>query len=291
MRYAFIRGKKAKHSIVRLCRTLDVSPSGYHAWASREPSGREREDEVLSTHLRAIHKASRGTYGSPRLHAQLHRDGFKPSRKRVVRLMKAAGIQGLTPKRWRTTTDSEHDLVVAPNLLERDFTADAPNQTWVADITYIRTWEGWVYLAAILDLHSRRVVGWAAADHMRTELVVEALQMAVRRRQPPRGLTYHSDRGSQYASGEFQHQLDLNGFVCSMSRRGDCYDNAVAESFFGSLKSELIDRRPWPTRRQAIDALADYIEVFYDTQRLHSTLGYRTPAEFERGHARMTQAA
>jgi transposase InsO family protein len=291
VRFSFIHAEKAKHSVVALCRSLGVSLSGYHAWASREPSRRDREDEVLSTHIRAIHNASRGTYGSPRLHAQLHRDGFNPSRKRVVRLMKRDGIRGLTPKRWRSTTDSNHELAVSPNRLERDFTADGPNQVWASDITYIRTWEGWLYLAVIIDLHSRRVVGWAAADHMRAELVVEALQRAVRRRQPPRGVVFHSDRGSQYASGELQHQLALHGFVSSMSRRGDCYDNAVVESFFGSLKSELIDRRPWPTRRQVIDAIDDYIEVFYDTQRLHSTLGYRTPAEVERYHHRAAQAA
>jgi len=291
VRFSFIHVEKAHHSILSLCRNLAVSPAGYHAWARRAPSDRDREDEVLSTHIRAIHEASRGTYGSPRLHAQLHREGFNPGRKRVVRLMKAEGIEGLTPKRWRSTTDSNHDLAVAPNLLERDFTADAPDRVWVTDMTYIRTWEGWLYLAAILDLHSRRVVGWAAADHMRTELVLEALEMAVCRRQPARGLIHHSDRGSQYASGAYQHQLDRHGFVCSMSRRGDCYDNAVAESFFGTLESELIDRTPWPTRRQAIDALADYIDVFYDSQRLHSALGYRTPAEVERGQVRMTQAA
>lgn len=291
MKFAFIHVEKAHHSVLALCRNLEVSPSGYYAWAGRSPSSRDREDEVLSTHLRAIHKASRGTYGSPRLHAQLHREGFTPSRKRVVRLMKAAGIEGLTPKRWRTTTDSGHDFPVAPNRLERDFSTEAPDQVWVADITYIRTWEGWLYLAVVLDLYTRRVVGWAAADHMRAELVVEALQMAVRRRNPAPGLIHHSDRGSQYASDLFQRELAAHGFLCSMSRRGDCYDNAVAESFFGSFKSELVDRQSWPTRWAAIDALADYIEVFYDSQRLHSTLGYRTPAEVDRAHRTMTQAA
>ena len=291
MRFSFIHAEKAKHSVVALCRILEVSLSGYYAWASRDPSPREREDEVLSTHIRAIHKRSRGTYGSPRIHAQLRREGFDVSRKRVVRLMKEAGIQGVQPKRWRCTTDSDHDLAVAPNLLERDFTVDAPDRVWAADITYIRTWEGWLYLAVILDLYSRRVVGWAADDHMRTELVVEALEMAVHRRQPARGLKCHSDRGSQYASGEYQHQLVSRGFVCSMSRRGDCYDNAVVESFFGSLKVELINRRPWPTRRQAIDAIAEYVDVLYDAQRLHSSLGYRTPAEVERYHHHRTAEA
>lgn len=291
MRFSYIHVEKAHHSIRALCRNLDVTPSGYHAWAGREPSAREREDEVLSTHIRAIHKGSRGVYGSPRVHAQLHRDGFSASRKRVVRLMRREGLRGLTPRRWRSTTDSDHDHAVSPNLLERDFTAEAPNRAWVSDITYIRTWEGWVYLAVILDLYSRRVVGWAAADHMRTELVVEALQMAVRRRQPGEGLVFHTDRGSQYASGEFQHQLESHGMRGSMSARGDCYDNAVAESFFGSLKSELVDRQPWATRRRVIEALGEYIEVFYDSQRLHSTLGYRTPAEVERAWSQQARAA
>jgi putative transposase len=291
VRFSFIHAEKANHSVISLCRNLDVSPAGYHAWASRKPSDRKREDEVLSTHIRAIHKASRGTYGSPRLCAELHREGLNPSRKRVMRLMKQEGIEGLTPRRWRSTTDSNHDLAVAPNRLERDFTAEAPDRVWVSDITYIRTWEGWVYLAVILDLYSRRVVGWAAAEHMRTELVVEALHKAVRWRQPAPGLVFHSDRGSQYASRELRHHLAAHGFLSSMSRRGDCYDNAVAESFFGTLKSELIDRRPWPTMHQATDALADYIDVFYDSQRLHSTLGYRTPAEVEAHHHKVTQAA
>ena len=291
MRFSFIHEEKAKHSVQALCRNLGVSPSGYHAWAAREPSERKRQDEVLSTHIRAIHRASRGTYGSPRVLAQLQRDGFSTSRKRVVRLMKQEGIRGLTPRRWKSTTDSDHELAVSPNRLERDFSADAPDRAWVADITYIRTWEGWLYLMAIIDLYSRRVVGWAAADHMRTELATEALQMAVRRRQPHPGLVFHTDRGSQFASDAFQRELGRHGMLGSMSRRGDCYDNAVIESFFGSLKSELIDRQPWATRRRAIEALDDYIEVFYDSQRLHSTLGYRTPAEAEREHHRMSRAA
>ena len=175
--------------------------------------------------------------------------------------------------------------------LERDFSAEAPDRVWVSDITYIRTWEGWLYLAVILDLYSRRVVGWAAADHLRTELVVEAFEKAVRRRQPEPGLVFHMDRGCQYASDAFQHHLARLGFVSSLSRKGDCYDNAVAESFFGGLKRELINRQPWPTRREVVHALIDHIEVFYDAQRLHSSLGYRTPAEVERYHRRATQAA
>ncbi len=291
MRFSFIHAEKAKHSVRSLCRVLGVSPSGYYAWVGRRPSKRAREDEVLSTHIRAIHRASRGVYGSPRIHAQLRRLGFDVSRKRVVRLMNEAGIEGVTPKRWRTTTDSSHTYAVSPNRLERDFSAEAPDRVWVSDITYIRTWEGWLYLAVILDLYSRRVVGWAAADHLRTELVIEAFEKAVRRRQPEPGLVFHMDRGCQYASDAFQHHLARLGFVSSMSRKGDCYDNAVAESFFGGLKRELINRQPWPTRREVVHALTDHIEVFYDAQRLHSSLGYRTPAEVERYHRRATQAA
>jgi putative transposase len=281
VKFAFIHAEKAHHSIVALCRVLGVAPSGYHAWRGRKPS----------TYIRAIHARSRGTYGSPRVHAQLRREGFRVSRKRVVRLMLAAGLEGQRPKRWRATTDSAHDLAVAPNRLQQDFTASAPDEFWVGDITYIRTWEGWLYLAAIVDLFSRRVVGWAAAEHMRTELVVEALEKAVRHRQPAEELTFHSDRGSQYAAQEYRHRLEAHGVVPSMSRRGNCYDNAVVESFFGSLKSELVAPRPWPSRRHVIDALEDYIDVFYNTERLHSTLDYRTPAEVEQEHAKMTRAA
>ena len=291
MRFSFIHAEKAHHSIRSLCRNLEVSPSGYYAWARRSPSNRDKEDEVLSTHLRAIHKASRGTYGSPRLHRALRRQGITPSRKRVVRLMRQAGLRGLTPKRWRTTTDSDHGMTVAPNRLERDFTASRPDEVWVADITYVRTWQGWLYLAVVLDLYSRRVVGWAAADHMRTELVTEALKKAIRRRRPSPGLVHHSDRGSQYASLEYQGLLEHHGMLASMSRRGDCYDNAVAESFFGTLKTELVDRQPWPTRASAVEALRGYIDVFYDAQRLHSTLDYRTPAEVERDFRTEAMAA
>lgn len=285
MKFSFIHAEKAFHGVRSLCRNLGVSPAGYYAWVGRDRSQRDREDEVLSTHIRAIHAASKGVYGAPRIHAELHRQGFSPSLKRVQRLMRAAGIRGVTPRPWRSTTDSNHDMAVAPNRLERDFTADAPDRVWVADITYIWTWEGWLYLAAIVDVYSRRVVGWAAASHMRAELVVEALQMALRRRNPSPGLIHHSDRGTQYASDLFQRALLARGILCSMSRAGDCYDNAVIESFFGSLKNELVNRRGWPTRQEATFALAQYLDVFYDSQRLHSTLGYRTPAEVERQYA------
>jgi transposase InsO family protein len=261
---------------------LGVSHSGYYAWVGRPPSKRATDDELLATHVRAVHQGSRGTYGGPRIHAELRHDGFATGRKRIARLMREQGICALPRKRFRRTTDSDHDHVIAPNVLARDFVADRPDRRWVTDITYVWTWEGWIYLAVVLDLFSRRVVGWAADDHMRTQLVLDALSMARRRRQPDPGLLHHSDRGSQYASGDYQRELGRRGIVCSMSRRGDCWDNAVAESFFGTIKTELIDRRPWATRSTVTHAIAEYIEVFYNGRRLHSALGYISPAEFER---------
>lgn len=291
MRFELIHAEKAHHSVQLLCRALAVSPSGYYAWARRKPSKRSRDDEVLSTHLRAIHKASRGTYGSPRLTAELAREGFAVSRKRVVRLMKSNGLRGLPRKRYRTTTDSKHGLGVAPNVLDRQFTAAAPDQVWVGDITYVSTWEGWLYLAVLVDLYSRRVVGWAVADNLGTDLALEALEMALRRRRPEPGLLHHTDRGTQYASHHYQQRLARHGLRCSMSRPAECLDNAVAESFFGTLKTELVDRYPWPTRREATEAIEEYIEVFYDTQRLHSHLAYVPPAEFERQNRKEHRAA
>lgn len=293
MKFGFIDAEKAVHSVRSMCRVLGVSPSGYYAWASRAPSGRARDDERLATHIRAVHRRSRGTYGSPRVHAELRDSGLRVGRKRVARLMRQRGITALPRKRWRCTTDSNHSFAVADNVLDRNFVVDAPDRVWVTDITYVWTWEGWLYLAVVLDLFSRRVVGWAAADHMRTELVLEALSTALERRQPTRGLLHHSDQGSQYASFDYQRELDRRGITCSMSRRGDCYDNAVAESFFGTIKTELLDRMPWATRRGARSAIGDYIDSFYNPRRRHSHLGYLSPVEFERRHRqeRACQAA
>lgn len=293
MKFHFVHAEKAQHRVRTLCRVLGVSPAGYYAWSAREPAARRRQDELLVTHIRAAHQASRGTYGSPRVHAELRALGLKTSRKRIARLMREQGICACPRKRWRRTTDSDHRLPVAPNILDRRFQAAEPNRTWVTDITYVWTWQGWLYLAVIVDLFSRRVVGWAAAEHMRTELVLSALSQALGRRTPPRGLLHHSDRGSQYVSGDYRAELRKRGITCSMSRRGDCYDNAVIESFFGTLKTELIARQAWPTRGHAKRAIAEYIEAFYNPRRRHSALGYVSPVEYERRHRQQseTQAA
>jgi len=229
--------------------------------------------------IAGIHAASRGTYGSPRVHRQLRRDGIRTGRKRVQRLMRAHGLRGRIRRRFRTTTDSNHTLPVAPNTLNRQFAVDAPDRVWAGDITYIATASGWCYLAVILDLHSRMVVGWAMAEHMRTELVEDALAAALGARDPSPELLHHSDRGSQYASHSYRGRLEALGIAVSMSRRGDCWDNAVVESFFGTLKQELVHHARWTNPAAARAAIHDYIEVFYNRQRLHSSLGYRTPAE------------
>lgn len=281
MRYPFILAEKANFPVALLCRVLQVSRSGFYAWCERDPSPRELEDRKLTVEISAIHKASHQTYGSPRVHAELQARQVAVSRKRIARLMRETGLTGLPPRPFRRTTDSHHDRPVAENVLNRNFDVTAPNQAWATDITYIRTWEGWLYLAVVMDLFSRRVVGWAVADHLRTDLVLQALHMALGLRQPEPGLLHHSDRGSQYASEAYREELSKRGIGCSMSRRGDCWDNAVVESFFGTLKTELIYRRPWPSRRDAVAAVAEYCEVFYNRHRRHSYLGYLSPANYE----------
>lgn len=284
MRFQFIQAEKANYPVRVMCRVLNVSTSGYYAYLEREPSTRQREDERLKVHIGAIHVRSRGTYGRQRVGRQLLRENVEVGKQRVARLMREMGLQGLPRKRFRRTTDSNHVRPVAPNVLDRQFEAERPNQFWVTDITFIWTWEGWLYLAAILELFSRRVVGWAMQPHMRTELALEALHMALGRCVPDVGLVHHSDRGVQYAASSYQAALDESNIVCSMSRKGDCWDNAVSESFFGTLKTELINRYSWPTRREAKVAVVDYIEGFYNPHRLHSSLGYVSPLEFERMH-------
>ena len=263
-----------------MCEALEVSRSGWYASRSRvRPSARETRDADLLDRIRAIHAESRGTYGSPRVHAQLRREGIEVSRERVARLMSTDGIYGRVRRRYQITTNSKHSSPIAPNTLNRDFTAESSDSVWCADITFIPTATGWVYLAAIIDVATRMIVGWSMASHMRTELVETALLNALTIRAPAARLVHHSDRGSQYASASYRGLLDLHGIECSMSRPGDCYDNAMIESFFGTIKQEWVHHHRWHGLTDARAAMHDYIEVFYNRQRLHSSLGYRTPAE------------
>jgi putative transposase len=289
--FGFVAAEKANHSITTMCRVLGVSRSGFHAWVKRPPSARAVEDDRLTERIREIHaERHRRVYGSPRMWLELRDEGERVSRKRVERLMRKAGISGLVEKRWKATTIRVPGVRVADDLLERDFTATAPNQRWVADITYLRTWEGWLYLVAVQDLYSRRIVGWSMADHMRAQLVVDALQMALAHRRPAPGLTFHSDLGSQFVSLAFGQQARAAGIAQSMGSKGDCFDNAVAESFFATLKKELIHRQSWPTKAQLRVEVFDYIEIFYNRQRRHSTLGGISPSRFEMIHLNHDQS-
>jgi len=281
VKFAFISAEKASTPVSVLCRLLGVSRSGFYAWEERGPSASSVADEQLAVRIAAIHKASGGRYGSPKVHAELEAEGFAVSRKRVARIMSELGLASLRKRRFKATTDSKHKLPVAENVLDRKFEVDAPDVAWVTDITYVWTSEGWLYVAAILDLFSRRVVGLAMSERIDRALVLDALRNAVGRRVPNQGLIHHSDRGSQYASADYQNALKDRGVVCSMSRKGNCWDNAVAESFFATLKTELIYPRRFATRREAKDAIFDYVEVFYNRRRRHSTLGYLSPVDFE----------
>jgi len=280
--FRFIAAKKTEHSIQIMCRVLEVSRSGYHAWATRPPSARAVADETLTGRIAVIHKQSGETYGSPRVHAELRLgDGRRVGRKRVERLMRTAGLSGQLNRRKGRTTISVPGLQTAPDLVERDFNPTQVNRLWCADITYIRTWEGWIYLASVMDCYSRRIVGWAIADHMRKELVLDALQMAVARRRPELGVVHHSDRGSQYTSLMFTQRCAVAGIEVSNGSRGDCFDNAAMESFHASLKKDLIHRRSWPTKAEARTAMFEYIETFYNRRRRHSRLGMLPPVEYE----------
>jgi putative transposase len=281
VRFACISTEKALAPVSVLCRVLEVTRSGYYAWLARGPSDHAANDQKLALEIAAIHKASGETYGSPRVHAELLAKGFDVSRKRVARIMGELGLRSRRKRRFKATTDSKHALPVANNIIDRQFEVDAPDVAWVTDITYVWTDEGWLYLAAILDLFSRRVVGLAMSERIDRALVIDALRVAVGRRAPDAGLVHHSDRGSQYASDDYQSALRERGVVCSMSRKGNCWDNAVAESFFATLKTECIYPRRFATRRDARDAIFDFIEVFYNGRRRHSTLGYVSPMEFE----------
>jgi putative transposase len=280
--YRFISAEKARTPVSMCCRLLGVSRSGYYDWTGRAPCQRELADAWLVEQIKEIHAANRRVYGAPRIHAELRMaHGIRVGRKRVERLMRQAGLSGLVPKRKGRTTIRVPGVRVADDLVERRFRPPGPNTLWVADITYLPSWEGWVYLAAVQDTYSRRIVGWAMAEHMRHELVVDALQMALARRRPEPGLIHHSDQGSQFVSLGFGQAARDAGIAISMGSKGDAYDNAVAESFFATLKKELIHRRSWPTRRELTGEVFDYIETFYNPVRRHSTLGFLSPREFE----------
>jgi putative transposase len=282
VRYAFIEQQRGSYPLGMLCQVLEVSRSGYADWIARGKSSPTTEDERLAAKIRVVHGQSRGTYGSPRVTQALRTQGESVNEKRVARIMRERAIAGRAKRKYRATTDSAHSLPVAENLLDRQFSAAAPNRVWVSDITAIATREGWWYLAVIIDLCTRQVVGFAQAAHMRAELVKEAFLMAYWRHKPVRGLLFHSDRGSQYAAHAFRRLLAGLGMVQSMSRKGNCWDNAVAESFFHSLKVEAVQGRTYDTRRQAQAAISDYILGFFNPLRLHSALGYRTPNDHAR---------
>jgi transposase InsO family protein len=267
--------------VENMCRALRVSASGFYAWSGRGPSEREISDARLIDKIRGIYEATDGAYGVRRIHRQLLADGEGCSRNRVARLMRKCGLKARRRRKYRVTTDSKHNFPVAENLLAREFFSAGPNQVWASDITYIWTMEGWLYLAAVIDLHSRMVVGWSMSERIDRSLVLGALSMAVGRRSPGPGLIHHSDRGSQYASNDYQAALSQHKMLCSMSRKGDCWDNAVVESFFSTLKTERVHHRLYRSRADARRDIFGYIEVFYNRARLHSTLGYLSPAQFE----------
>ena len=293
----FIHDHVADFPVQVMCELLGVSRGGYYAWAGRAESARAADDRTLAAEIRAAYEASRGRYGSPRVHAELRARGRRIGRKRVARLMRGMDLAARRRRRFRRTTDSRHAFPIAPNLLERNFTAEAPDRVWLADLTYIWTAQGWLYLAPrqplaaalrdgslalpmmVLDLYTRRVVGWAMADHLRHELTLAALDMAIVRQRPAPGLVHHADRGVQYAAHGYRARLRRHGMVCSMSRKGDCWDNAPMESFFATLKGELVEAAEYDTRDEARADLFQYIEGFYNRRRLHSGLGYLTPEQ------------
>jgi putative transposase len=285
MKFAFIHAQKAYFKIAAMCRLFGVSRQGYYASIRRPPSRQLDKERALRDRIQTLHVESRETYGSPRLLKALHAEGFSVGKRRVERALRSMGIRAVNRRRSRVTTTSSSLHPVAENHLARDFTASRPDERWVTDITYIWTDEGWSYLSAILDLFSRGVVGWALDTTLSTQLPLVALDMALRRRHPAHGLLHHSDRGCQYTSAEYRNVLEDLGVKVSMSRKGNCWDNAVAESFFATLKKELIYRRRWATRAELREAVFEYIEVFYNRQRLHSSIDYKTPAMLERQYA------
>lgn len=282
MKFRFIAEHREEFEITVMCRVLGVSRSGYYAWRNRPVSPRKMANDKLLEQIKEIYEKSGQTYGSPRVHAELVAQGIKCSLNRVARLMRLHRLRANQERTFKVkTTDSNHDLPVGPNLLEQNFEARQPDQTWLTDITYIPTAEGWLYLAVVLDLYSRRIVGWAMSDSLERQLVIDALQMALLARRPAPGLIHHSDRGSQYASQDYQTLLTKHQLRCSMSRAGNCYDNAPMESFFGTLKTELIHHRRYETRVEARTDIFEFIELFYNRYRRHSALAYQSPVMFE----------
>jgi transposase InsO family protein len=282
MRFAFIAAKKAKFPVSALCRVLQVRRSGFYAWLGRPEPKRVAENRLLAVEVRAVFQKSRKTYGSPRIRRELRTAGKRFCRHRIAEVMREQRLQARPRRKFVATTRSNHGLPTPPNRLERDFVAKRPNKIWAGDVTYLPTWDGWLYLAVLLDLYSRRVVGWAMSDRNDDALTLAALQMAVDQRRPKRGLVHHSDRGATYASNAYQDALEQHGIVCSMSRKGDCWDNAVVESFFSTLDIECARGEQFASRAAARQHVIDYILGFYNPTRLHSYLGYRSPMEFER---------
>jgi putative transposase len=281
MRFALIDARNADTPVQVACAALSVSTSGYYAWKSRKASPRQRRDLVLLAHIRSQFSTSNETYGSPRMHVELNEDGLAVGRHRVARIMRENDLKARQKTRFKKTTDSDHGGPIAINVLDQDFAADGPNEKWGVDISYVWTADGWLYLAIVLDLFSRRIVGWAMSDRMKRGLAMEALLRAITLRRPRPGLIHHSDRGSQYCSGDYQKLVRRHGLVPSMSGRGNCYDNAMVETVFKTIKSELVWRVSFASRWQASNAIGEYIEGFYNPRRRHSSLGYKSPAAFE----------
>ncbi len=282
MRFRLIDAAKKEFPVQRLCKVLDVSASGYFAWKDRPASPRQRADMVLLAHVRSAFALSNETYGSPRMVHELLDNGLAVGRRRVARLMRENGLKARQKRRFKRTTDSLHALPVAPNLLDQDFTATGPNQKWGSDISYVWTREGWLYLAVVIDLFARRVVGWATSDRLHKELALSALRRAIAIRRPPAGLIHHADRGGQYCAIEYQAELRRHGVLISMSGKGNCYDNAMVEAFFKTLKAELIWRTVFQSRAEATAAIGRYIDAFYNPVRRHSALDFKSPLQFER---------
>jgi transposase InsO family protein len=294
MRFTFIAAHTEEFHVTTMCRVLEVKRAGYYAWVNRPPSARAMDDAQLAETIKDIHDASRRTYGSPRVHEELKAQGQQHGAKRIARIMQEEGLRAKALRQFRVTTDSNHTHPVAPNVLDRQFAVEAGaalDRVWVGDITYLATREGWLYLAIVLDLASRRVIGWAMRHTLEGALTRDALRMALTGRQPGPGTLHHSDRGSQYAAGDYQALLTAHAMTCSMSRVGDCWDNAVAESFFATLKRELADGADWSTREEARTAVFEYIEVWYNQRRRHSSLGYLSPAAYELCLSKLATAA